>query len=128
MPRNKKIRQVLAQPPVAMFKPAGIPARDLGRVALRLDEYEALRLADYEGLHQEEVAERLGVSRPTVTRILEEAHRTVAAALVYGHVLLIEGGPVCVGPMAPPCGGGGRRWRHRGGHGGPHFGNHGQCI
>jgi len=108
MPRNKKLRQVEEPPPVSLFKPAGVPARDLERAALRLDEYEALRLADYEGLRQEEVAERLGVSRPTVTRILEQAHRTVAAALVHGWALVIEGGPIRFRPPGPPGRGGGR--------------------
>jgi predicted DNA-binding protein (UPF0251 family) len=127
MTRNKKTRTIGHQPPVSLFKPAGVPARELEQVVLRLDEYEALRLADGEGLTQEEVAERLGVSRPTVSRILEKAHRTVARALVGGMALLIEGGPVVFRPGGGrgPCGrgrggpgmGGGRRRRHRGGRG-----------
>ena len=98
MPRKEKSRWIEGQPPVSVFKPAGIPARSLERVTLRLDEYEALRLADYEGLRQEDVAERLRVSRPTVSRILESARRTVAAAFVEGKALFIEGGPVQFGP------------------------------
>lgn len=94
MPRSKKTRLIEGSPPVSVFKPAGVPARSLGRVTLRLDEYEALRLADYEGLKQEEVAERLGVSRPTVSRILVTARRTIVAAFVEGKALFIEGGPV----------------------------------
>jgi len=118
MARKKKRRWVENRPPVSVFKPAGVSARGLERVTLRLDEYEALRLADYEGLRQEEVAERLGVSRPTVSRILEKAHRTVAAAFVEGKALFIEGGPV---RLCPPRGAGprGRRWRHRHGAEGP---------
>ncbi len=76
MGRNKKPRMVGHTPPAAVFKPAGVPARTLQWLRLTLDQYEALRLADYEGLSQEEVAERLGVSRPTVGRILESARRT----------------------------------------------------
>ena len=118
MPRNKRLRWIQGSPPVSVFKPAGVPACALERVTLRLDEYEALRLADYEGLKQEEVAERLGVSRPTVSRILESARRAVSAAFVEGKALFIEGGPVRVGP---PWGVGpqGRRCRHRRGRGGP---------
>jgi predicted DNA-binding protein (UPF0251 family) len=118
MPRKEKNRWIENRPPVSVFKPAGVPARGLERVTLRLDEYEAMRLADYEGLRQEEVAERLGVSRPTVSRIVERAHRAVAEAFVEGKALFIEGGPVRFGPpwgVGPP----GRRWRHRHGAGGP---------
>jgi len=109
MGRNKKPRMVAHTPPVTVFKPAGVPARTLQWLRLTLDEYEALRLADYEGLSQEEAAERLGVSRPTVSRILEGARRTVATALVHGQALAIEGGPV---RWRPGCGPGrhGRAW------------------
>ena len=116
MGRNKKKRWVSGPPPASMFKPAGIPARDLERVVLRLDEYEALRLADYEGLKQEEVAAKLNVSRPTVSRILESARRTVASAMAEAKTLVVEGGPVQQRP-APGRGRGGRRRRR--GRGGP---------
>ena len=119
MPRSKIPRWIRSHPPVSVFKPAGVPTRELPRATLRLDEYEALRLADYEGLTQEEVAERLGVSRPTVSRILDSARRTVAMSLVEGRAIFIEGGPVQFAPpwRGPP----GRRggWRHRRGRGGP---------
>ncbi|MFO8009168.1 MAG: DUF134 domain-containing protein [Candidatus Brocadiia bacterium] len=111
MPRSKKTRFIRHRPPVSMFKPAGVPARGLGRCVLPLDEYEALRLADYEGLSHEQVAERLGVSRPTVSRMLSRARSTVARALVEGRALAIEGGPVA---FAPPFRGGRRRRRGRG--------------
>jgi predicted DNA-binding protein (UPF0251 family) len=113
-------RWIQGGPPVSVFKPAGVPARTLSWITLRLDEYEALRLADYEGLMQEEVAERLGVSRPTVSRLLEGARRKVVATIVEGKALLVEGGPVrfaAGGPMGGGWGGGG--WRHRHGAGGP---------
>ena len=105
MPRNKKPRFVGHRPPVTVFKPAGIPARELAWVGLTLDEYEALRLADYEGLNQEQVAASLGVSRPTVSRILALARHKAAKAFVEGCALSIEGGPVT---FQPPMG---RRWR-----------------
>ena len=109
MPRSRKPRTIAHRPPVAVFKPAGVPARQLMWITVRLDEYEALRLADGEGLNQEDVAERLGVSRPTVSRILESAHRKVAEAFSQGHALAIEGGPV---QFVPPMGRGLRRGRH----------------
>ena len=77
-----------------MFKPAGIPARDLEAIVLALDEMEAVRLADLEGLYQEEAAERMGVSRPTFGRIVESGRRKIADAIVRGKALVIEGGPV----------------------------------
>ncbi len=109
MGRNKKPRMVGHTPPASVFKPAGVPARTLQWLRLTLDQYEALRLADYEGLSQEEVAERLGVSRPTVGRILESARRTVVEALVQGQALAIEGGPV---RWRPGCGLGHGPGRH----------------
>ena len=119
MPRNKIARWIQGHPPVSVFKPAGVPASGLPRAMLGLDEYEALRLADYEGLKQEEVAQQLGVSRPTVSRILESARRTVAAALVEGRAILIEGGPVQFAPPWFAGRGRGGGWQHRRGRGGP---------
>jgi len=69
---------------------------ELEEVVLSLDEFEALRLADLDGEYQEEAARRMGVSRPTFSRIVEVAHRKVADALVHGKVLRIEGGHVNV--------------------------------
>jgi len=80
-----------------VFKPAGIPAAGLPETVLGLDELEALSLADYDGLYQEAAAMRMGVSRQTFGRILESAHRKIAAALIEGRVLRIEGGAVVRG-------------------------------
>jgi predicted DNA-binding protein (UPF0251 family)/predicted Fe-Mo cluster-binding NifX family protein len=90
-------RRVAALPTVPVFKPAGIPARDLEEVALTLDEFETIRLADYEGLYQEAAALRMGVSRQTFGRIVEAARKKVADALVNGKALRIEGGVAVVG-------------------------------
>jgi len=94
MPRPCCCRHIEGRPPVSIFKPAGIPARCIDKVVLTLDEYEALRLADLEGLYQEQAALRMGVSRPTFGRIVKAARHKVAEALVTGKVLRIEGGPV----------------------------------
>jgi len=59
-----------------------------------LDEFEALRLSDMEGLYQEDACKRLDVSRQTYARILTEAHKKVITALVEGRFLVVEGGNV----------------------------------
>jgi predicted DNA-binding protein (UPF0251 family)/phage FluMu protein Com len=74
------------------FKPRGIPLSALEEVVLTVDEFEAVRLADLEGLYQEQAAEKMKVSRPTFGRIIESAHKKVADALVQGKALKIEGG------------------------------------
>ncbi len=83
-------------------------------MTLTLDEFEAIRLADGEGLYQEEAAERMGVSRATFGRIVEAARRKVAQVLVEGKALRIEGGRVHTMQAGPfrckRCG-----MRHRGG-------------
>jgi hypothetical protein len=70
-------------------------------VLLTLDEYEAIRLADLEGLYQEQAAARMKVSRQTFGRIVETARRKVADVLVHGKTLRIEGGPVAARGRVP---------------------------
>ncbi len=74
------------------FKPRGIPLSMLEEVNLTVDELEAIRLADLDGLYQEQAAEKMKVSRQTFGRIIESAHKKVAEALVKGKALKIEGG------------------------------------
>jgi predicted DNA-binding protein (UPF0251 family) len=81
-------------PDVVYFKPAGVPMRVLEEVALGLDELEAMRLADLENLSHEEVGAMMNVSRATAGRILAEARRKMAAALVRGWAIRVEGGTV----------------------------------
>lgn len=92
MARPRNCRMIGAMPGAAYFKPRGVRITDLEEVALGVDEFEAIRLADLEGLYQEQAAERMKISRPTFGRILESAHRKVAEALVQGKALRIEGG------------------------------------
>lgn len=94
MPRPWCKRRIVFVPQVTCFKPAGIPADALEGVTLTLDAPEALRLADFNGLYQEQAAERIGVSRATFARIIESARKKVADALLHGKVLRVEGGPV----------------------------------
>lgn len=96
MPRPKCCRQVGEAPEKICFRPEGIISSYLDEVLLTLDEYESLRLADLEGLYQEQAASRMNVSRQTFGRIVEAARRKVADVLVNGKTLRIEGGPVSI--------------------------------
>lgn len=94
MPRPFCCRRVQAEPPSTFFKPRGIPMTELESTVLAVDEFEAVRLADLEGLYQEDAARRMGISRPTFGRIIESAHRKIAEALVNGKALEIRGGEI----------------------------------
>jgi predicted DNA-binding protein (UPF0251 family) len=78
----------------AGFKPVGIPMGQLESLSVGLDELEAIRLADVEGLYQEEAARRMGVSRPTYARILNSARAKVGRALLEGKALIFSEAPV----------------------------------
>jgi predicted DNA-binding protein (UPF0251 family)/DNA-directed RNA polymerase subunit RPC12/RpoP len=103
MPKPKKDRFVLQPPSVVYYKPQGIPLFQLEQVILGVDEYEAVRLVDYEGLQQKEAAERMKVSRPTCARILESAHHKIAEALTGGKAIRIEGGSFVLGRNRYRC-------------------------
>ncbi len=92
MSKPKKHRRVQYPPSVVYFKPQGIPMFQLEQITLAVDEYEAVRLVDREGLDQEQAAERMGVSRATCARILDSAHKKIAEALTQGKAIRIEGG------------------------------------
>ena len=94
MPRPCCLRHIDVRPGVVCFKPTGVPGHLLEEVVLTLDELEALRLADLDGLYQEEAAARMKISRPTFARIVEAARRKVADALIHGKALRFEGGAV----------------------------------
>lgn len=94
MPRPCKRRWVGDRPTATVFKPTGVPGHALETVELGLDELEALRLADLEGLYQDAAAERMNISRATFGRVLQSARRKVATALLEGRMLVFQGGPV----------------------------------
>ena len=94
MVRPSKQRLVGQVPEFTVFKPAGVPARDAEPVHLSMDEFEAIRLVDYEGMDHEGAAGLMGVSRPTLSRIIDRARGKVAVSLVEGRVLMIAGGNV----------------------------------
>ncbi|MCD4829074.1 MAG: DUF134 domain-containing protein [Candidatus Cloacimonetes bacterium] len=94
MPRPKKRRMVHAPPEFERFKPAGIMRTMLQLQKLSLEEYEAVRLADYLGMGHQEAATEMEISRPTFTRLIEKARHKVATFLIEGRELLIDGGHI----------------------------------
>ncbi len=94
MPRPFCPRRIAGRPAASIFKPVGVPLRDLDEVVLSLDEFEAIRLADLDDHYHEQAGGQMGVSRATFSRIVDSAHRKIADALVHGKALRIEGGVV----------------------------------
>jgi predicted DNA-binding protein (UPF0251 family) len=92
MPRPRKRRFVQGEPMANIFKPLGIPARDLEEVVLPVEGLEALRLSDLDKLDHETGAARMNVSRQTFGRVLAEARQVVSEALVTGKMIRIQGG------------------------------------
>jgi len=92
MPRPFKCRKVGRQPGVAYFKPGGAPACRVEEVVLAVDEFEAVRLADLDGLYQDDAAKRMNISRQTFGNIVGSAHKKIADAIVNGKAIKIEGG------------------------------------
>jgi predicted DNA-binding protein (UPF0251 family) len=97
MTRPKCCRKIASLPDVRQYQPEGKNASQTEEVILSLDELEAVRLADYEGLYQELSAEKMGISRQTFGRIIETAHKKIADVILHGKVLKIEGGTVSLG-------------------------------
>ena len=102
MPRPQKQRCICSLPRIREFAPQDGEAS--GGINLTYDEYEVIRLLDYMQMTQEQCAYRMGISRPTVTRIYEEARCKIADMLVNGRALSIGGGDVYVClQMRPEC-------------------------
>jgi len=94
MARPKTVRKMVSPPKFKGFKPYGYYAKEEEPLIMPFEEYEAIRLCDYELLNQSEAAEFMGVSRPTLTRIYESARRKVAKAFAEARAIAIEGGKV----------------------------------
>jgi hypothetical protein len=90
--RPKKTRWIRCDPGERCFRPQCKTLNKLEGVYLSLDEFEAVRLADLEGLMQEEAAKRMRISRPTFSRIISSAHRKIGDALVNIKAIKIQGG------------------------------------
>lgn len=88
--RPKKCRRVDLAPNATVYKPAGVPLYAMQTVEIGLDELEAVRLADAEGLYQTDACARMNVSRSTFARLLDAAHAKIAHALLNGKAIVIQ--------------------------------------
>ncbi|MBU1700273.1 MAG: DUF134 domain-containing protein [Candidatus Eisenbacteria bacterium] len=94
MPRPRKKRSVYCPPFFSDFKPAGIRGSKLESLWLALDEFEAIRLADFLGMDHAEAADQMDISRSTFSRLAERARYKMAQFLIEGRHLRIDGGDV----------------------------------
>jgi predicted DNA-binding protein (UPF0251 family) len=92
MPRPHRGRKIGHLPDSTYFKPAGIPVSALKTTTIGLDELEAMRLVDGEGLKQTEAAEQMDISQSTIARLLASGRKKVALALAHGEALRLEKG------------------------------------
>ena len=97
MPRPRRMRRIMFEPDVTYFKPAGVPTTHLEEIILTKDEVEAMRLRDIEDLGQEDSSKKMNISQPTLSRILDSAHKKIADALINGKAIRIEGGDYIIG-------------------------------
>ena len=119
MPRPVICRRVWFQPGITYFKPAGVRLVGLNEVVLAVDEFEAIRLKDFEEMDQEKAAKKMNISQPTFHRLIIAARKKVADALVNGKAIRIQGGTykMVQQPIQPGMGRGMGRGRGMGGRG-----------
>ncbi|MBN1622746.1 MAG: DUF134 domain-containing protein [Clostridia bacterium] len=92
MPRPRKWRKVCCLPEWRVFGPVGPGKGRANMQVMTVDEYETIRLIDYEGMTQEECAISMNVARTTVQRIYNDARKKISAIFVDGDLIRIEGG------------------------------------
>ncbi|MEZ4357825.1 MAG: DUF134 domain-containing protein [Eubacteriales bacterium] len=92
MPRPRKWRRVCCLPDSNQFGPLNYRGNLDNLITMTVDEYETIRLIDFEGLNQEECANQMNIARTTVQGIYNGARKKLADFLVHGKVLIIEGG------------------------------------
>ncbi len=92
MPRPQKCRKICTPPKMLGFNPFGIEGNEKGQIILLYEEYESIKLVNYENLPQDDAALRMEVSRPTFTRIYNIALKKIAEALTEGKSIIIQGG------------------------------------
>ena len=90
MPRNKISRTVLSKPKAIFYKPQGVCLKKLEIVKLAHDEFEAIKLHDFDDFTQSMAAESMKISQPTFGRILNSAYRKISKALFEGKAIMIE--------------------------------------
>ncbi|TEW48510.1 DUF134 domain-containing protein [Psychromonas algicola] len=73
----------------SLFKPNGIPASELVKISIEMDEFEAIRLVDIEGLSQQDAAKKMQVSRQTFANILKKSRFKISSALINGNALVM---------------------------------------
>ena len=103
MPRRRNLRKIVEPPRFKSYKPTGLKDPSSGFVELLYEEYEAIKLADYELLSHHEACKLMGVARPTFARIYETARKKIAKAFAesleirtkYGHVYFDSKWLVC---------------------------------
>ena len=93
MPRPRKRRVVCSHPAFTSFSPCTCVGHG-DPLILAVDEFETIRLVDFEGLTQEQCAEQMEVARTTVQAIYQSARKKLAQCIVQGSSLQIEGGDV----------------------------------
>ncbi len=90
--RPKKTRWIKCEPGERCFRPQGVFVKDLEEISLTVDEFETIRLADYEQWTQARIAVQMKIHRSTVSRILTSAHKKIADAFVNKKAVKVEGG------------------------------------
>ena len=90
--RPRKCRRIGFNPNVTYFKPAGVRTIDLEEVVLTMEEFEAVRLIDFENIEQNEASKMMKISQPTLSRILKSARKKLSDAIISGKAVKIGGG------------------------------------
>jgi uncharacterized protein len=91
MPRPCIQRRVRGKPRVNYFKPAGIRLIELEEIILELPEFEVIRLVDFENVEQIDAGKRMGISQPTLSRLLKSARKKISEAIIKGKAIRIGG-------------------------------------
>lgn len=104
MPRPYSSKRVCCEPNVDYFKPRGVPMGKIQSVDLQVEELEAVKLCDMEGISQESASGRMGISQPTLSRLLASGRKKLAEGIVMGRAIRISGGNYKVDPS---------RWKGR---------------
>ena len=110
MHRPCMMRTVQCNPQAMSFVPCGTHGNDLNTVSLTLDELEAIRLADYDGLYQEQAAAKMNISRQTFGNIIASAHRKVADFTINSQRLTVGGGAVEIARCTFVCNSCSHKW------------------